>query len=103
MKFFLVVLLVSLIFLEGCITRYPRDISLVSVQAVDYRQEPMLPAAPAKGTRTMIDPYRDFLKQLSVTGYDQLIKDSDFQTYFDDKRKLKLLIEAKNKRKKTFT
>jgi len=68
--------------LSGCVTNYPKDVSIVSIKTVDYREQAELPAPPKTGSIKEIDPYRDFLFSLSEEKGAKPITPNDVEAYF---------------------
>ena len=68
--------------LSGCVASYPKDVAIVSIKTVDYREQAELPAPPEKGSIKAIDPYRDFLFSLSDKKGNEPITSNDIEAYF---------------------
>ncbi len=84
--------------LGGCIENYPKDIAVVSIKAVDYREQAELPAPPIKGTIKAIDPYRDFLFALSEEKGKEPITPGDIEVYFRQQEHNKSFKNAKRQK-----
>ncbi len=70
------------LFLSGCVANYPKDITVVSINVVDRREQAELPAPPTQGSFKLNDPYRDFLRTLSKAKGQKAIKPEDMVVYF---------------------
>lgn len=68
--------------LSGCFASYPKDVAIVSIKTVDYREQAELPAPPRTGSIKAIDPYRDFLFSLSEEKGKEPITPNDVEAFF---------------------
>ncbi len=87
-----------ILFVSGCIANYPKDVVIVSIKVVDYREQVELPAPPKTGSIKAIDPYRDFLFSISEKKGDKPIGPSDVEAYFRQQKNNQSFKYAKQKK-----
>lgn len=84
--------------LSGCIAIGPKDLAIVSIKTVDYREQAELPAPPKAGSMKMINPYRDFLFSLSEEKGEEPITPNDIEVYFRQQENNQSFKNAKQKK-----
>ncbi len=86
MKSLIFATLCNTFLLCGCIAKYPTDITVNLVKAVNNREQAELPAKPIPGTRKAVDPYRDFLFAMSEDKGELPITPGDVAVYFREQQ-----------------
>ena len=85
--FFLLFLWLGYAFLlGGCIEYHPKDIAVVSIKVVDYREQAEFQSGSIKGSLKPYDPYHDFLLALWEEKGEELVTPSDISVYFQQQK-----------------
>lgn len=68
--------------LSGCIVNYPKDIAVISIKSLDYREQAELAVSYGSHSLEFNDPYSDFLFALSEKKGKVPITSGDIKVYF---------------------
>ena len=81
----------------GCVAHHPRDLALVSVEAVDNREVAEIGTPDPTGRHRSVDPYRLFLEAVRARKGPSPITPEDMEPYFRQAKGTQWFRDAKEK------